>query len=140
MVKKYYLIEYYIKGLDPDEQRGIAGELRDKFTPFQQRAIDDIKNNYKNVIYSGLFLNEEQVKRYLQIVVDSFIKINERMIKNERYPLFQDPYNLPASMEWRDKLVTFMPESECNKIVGCKSFHDYKPSVYKKNDPGHTGE
>lgn len=55
------------------------------------------------------------------------------MIENERYPLFKDPYNLLESMNWRDLLLTFMPESECNKIVGCKSFDDYTPLVYKKS-------
>ena len=36
-------------------------------------------------------------------------------------------------MEWRDKLATFMPESECNKIVGCKSYKEHYPLVYKEN-------
>ena len=55
------------------------------------------------------------------------------MMKNERYPLFPSPNDLKASMEWRDKLATYMPESECNKIVGCKSFDDYEPEDYKKD-------
>ena len=54
------------------------------------------------------------------------------MMKNERYPLFQNPNDLKNSMEWRDKLATYMPESECNKIVGCKSYKEHFPLVYKK--------
>ena len=132
MEETFKLIDYYIKNLDPDEQRGIAGDLRDKFTSFQKEIINDVKYDYHNVIDRGLFKNEQQIEKYLQKIVNSFSEVNERMMKNERYPLFKDPYNLPESMDWRDKLVSFMPESECNKIVGCDSFANYEPPVYKK--------
>ena len=132
MEEKYYLIDYYIKDLEPDEQRGIYGDLRDLFTPFQKEIINDIDNDYKNVFDKGLFKNKTQLEKYLNLITASFIKINERMIKNERYPLFNNPKDLKSSMDLRDMLITFMPESKCNKIVGSASFEEYKPLIYKK--------
>ena len=67
------------------------------------------------------------------MIEKSFIEINERMMKNGRCPLFETPYNLVESMELRDKLLEYMPESECNKIVGCKSYKEHYPLVYKEN-------
>lgn len=133
MEEYFHLIDYYIKDLDPDEQRGITGDLRDKFTSYHKEVIDDIKDDYKNVFERTVFSDKKQIERYLQRVVHSFIEINERMMKNGRYPLFQDPYNLPESMAWRDELLSFMAERTCNKIVGCKSFDDYEPLVYKND-------
>ena len=132
MEEKFKLIDYYIKNLDPDEQRGVTGDLRDKFNYMERKYILDIRNDYKNVLKKGLFKTVQDIESFLQGSADKFISINERMMKNERYPLFEDPYNLLQSMEWRDKLLEYMPESECNKIVGCKSFDDYEPPVYKK--------
>ena len=130
MEKKYHLIDYYIKDLCPDEQRGIAGDLRDSFTSRKRDYILDVKNDYKNVLKKRLFKSVQDIESFLQGTDDKFIAINNRMIKNGRLPLFKNPYNLLESMEWRDKLLEYMLESECNKIVGCKSFDDYKPQVY----------
>ncbi len=134
--KKKYLIDYYIKDLHPDEQRGISGDLKEKFTSYHKKYINDIKNDYKNVLENCAFDNKEDIKEFLQEVVNLFIAINERMIKNGRFPLFKDPYNLLESMEWRDKLLEYLPESECNKIVGCKSYKEHYPLVYKQMTQG----
>ena len=133
MEKRFQLIDYYIKDLDPDEQRGIAGDLRDKFNYMERDYILDIKYDYKNVLKNILFKSVQDIELFLQGSADKFISINNRMIKNGRPPLFKDPYNLLESMEWRDKLLEYMPESECNKIVGCASFDDYEPQAYKKD-------
>ena len=82
MEERYQLIDYYIKDLTPDEQRGIYGDLRDLFTSFQREIINDVENDYKNIFASGLFKNNEQLEKYLKLIVNSFIKINDRMIKN----------------------------------------------------------
>ena len=131
MEHKIQLIDYYIKNLTPDEQRGIKGDLKEKFTSYHKKYINDIKHNYKNVLENSAFDNEEEINEFLEEITDSFVEINNRMMKNGRPPLFEDPCNLPQSMEWRDKLATYMPESECNKIVGCASFGDYEPPVFK---------
>ncbi|MBQ8424878.1 MAG: hypothetical protein IJX17_02515 [Clostridia bacterium] len=131
MEERYQLIDYYIKDLTPDEQRGIYGDLRDLFTSFQREIINDVENDYKNIFASGLFKNNEQLEKYLKLIVNSFIKINERMIKNGRPPLFKNPNNLKESMDLRDKLIIFMPESRCNEIICCNSFKEYRPITYK---------
>ena len=131
--KKKYLIEYYTKGINVDEEREIIGAILDNFNDNNKRVMRVAEEDYTKLIKVGLFDNYDDVKEYLQKIANRFEEINKRMIKNERYPLFPSPNDLKASMEWRDKLATFMPESECNKIVGCKSYKEHYPLVYKEN-------
>jgi hypothetical protein len=127
------LIEYYTKGINVDEEREIIGAILDNFNDNHKRVMRVAEEDYTKLIKVGLFDNYDDVKEYLQKIANRFEEINKRMIKNERYPLFPSPNDLKASMEWRDKLATFMPESECNKIVGCKSYKEHYPLVYKEN-------
>ena len=131
--KKKYLIEYYTKGINVDEEREVIGAILDNFDPRQKNIIRIAGEDYQKLIKSGLFKTVDGINNYLQDIANRFYEINMRMIKNERYPLFPSPNDLKASMEWRDKLATFMPESECNKIVGCKSYKEHYPLVYKEN-------
>ena len=129
-MKKYHLIDYYIKDLHPDQQRGIPGDVRDKFNYMEREYALDSKNNYENAIKNGLFSTVEDYVRFLRSTPDKFIAINNRMISQGRPPLFKDPYNLAECMEWRDMLLSYLPEGECNAIVGCTSFADYVPDTY----------
>lgn len=130
--KKKYLIEYYTKGINVNEEREIIGAILDNFDSNQKDIIRIAGEDYQKLIKSGLFKSVDGINNYLQDIANSFDEINQRMMKNERYPLFENPNDLKASMTWRDKLATFMPESECNKIVGCKSFKEHYPLIYKK--------
>ena len=134
--KKKYLIEYYTKGIGVDEEREIIGAILDNFNDNHKRVMRVAEEDYTKLIKVGLFDKYEDVSEYLQKIANRFEEINKRMIKNERYPLFPSPNDLKASMEWRDKLATFMPESECNKIVGCTSYKEHYPLVYKENLKG----
>ena len=134
--KKKYLIEYYTKGINVDEEREIIGAILDNFNDNNKRVMRVAEEDYTKLIKVGLFDNYDDVKEYLQKIANRFEEINKRMIKNERYPLFPSPNDLKASMEWRDKLATFMPESECNKIVGCKSYKEHYPLIYKQVTQG----
>ena len=131
--KKKYLIEYYTKGINVDEEREVIGAILDNFDDNHKRVMRVAEEDYTKLIKVGLFDNYDDVKEYLQKIANRFEEINQRMMKNERYPLFPNSNDLKASMEWRDKLATFMPESECNKIVGCKSYKEHYPLVYKEN-------
>ena len=134
--KKKYLIEYYTKGIGVDEEREIIGAILDNFNDNHKRVMRVAEEDYTKLIKVGLFDKYEDVSEYLQKIANRFEEINKRMIKNERYPLFPSPNDLKASMEWRDKLATYMPESECNKIVGCKSYKEHYPLVYKQVTQG----
>ena len=131
--KKKYLIEYYTKGIDLDEESGIMGSILNNFNNHQKRIIKFAEEDYTKLIRAGMFDSYDSVKNYLQKIANRFEEINQRMVKNKRYPLFPSPNDLKASMEWRDKLATYMPESECNKIVGCKSYKEHYSLVYKEN-------
>ena len=131
--KKKYLIEYYTKGIGVDEEREIIGAILDNFNDNQKDIIEIAEKDYEKLVKVGLFRNVDYIHQYLQDIANRFDEINQRMMKNERYPLFPSPNDLKASMEWRDKLATFMLESECNKIVGCKSYKEHYPLVYKEN-------
>ncbi len=132
MQEYYYVADYYLKGLDPDEIRGIWGDILDCMTPLKREIILDAKNHYKNVLEEGLLKSVEQIEKYTKDASVKFLAINDRMIKNKRPPLFENPFDLVKSTEWRDVLLSFLPEGECNKIVGCKSFDEYVPLVYTK--------
>jgi hypothetical protein len=134
--KKKYLIEYYTKGINVDEEREVIGAILDNFNPRQKNIIEIAEKDYEKLVKVGLFRNVDYIHQYLQDIANRFEEINKRMIKNERYPLFPNSNDLKASMEWRDKLATFMPESECNKIVGCKSYKEHYPLVYKQMTQG----
>ena len=131
--KKKYLIEYYTKGIGVDEEREIIGAILDNFNDNHKRIMRVAEEDYEKLVKVGLFRNVDYIHQYLQDIANRFDEINQRMMKNERYPLFPNSNDLKASMEWRDKLATFMPESECNKIVGCKSYKEHYPLVYKEN-------
>ena len=128
--KKRYVIEYYIKDLDPREQRGIMGDLQEQDSPQDRVYVSDAKNDYKNVLATGKFRDRAHLDMVLGRKSAAFKKINFRMMKNRRYPLFKNPDNLPETMEWFDTLITYLPEETCNKLVGCLSFEEYKPPVY----------
>ena len=129
--KHKYLIEYYTKGIHVDEEREVIGAILHNFDSRQKNILRIYNDDPQKLIKSGLWKTMEGINNYLQDIRNRFIAINERMIKNERYPLFKNVDDLEACMAWRDQLATFMPESECNKIVGCKSYNEHYPLIYK---------
>ena len=129
-MKKYHLIDYYIKNLHPDQQRGIWGDVRDCMTSRKREYILDEINDYENVMKTGLFKSIEEIKMFIGNIAERFVAINNRMMSQGRPPLFKNPYNLVESTEWRDMLLSYLPEGECNAIVGCTSFADYVPETY----------
>ena len=81
MAKKRWFIDYFIRYLPPDEQRGIAGMVRDSKSYFFKEKVQDEPNEYQNLIRQGWFKNLEQALHYVQLNVDKMNAIDERMKK-----------------------------------------------------------
>ncbi len=129
--RKMHVLDFFLKGLDVDVQRDIYHHLKEDFTEMDEKYLQDEKNNYKNVYEEGIFSSEEELAPYLEDQKLVFDGINLRMVKKKRYPLFANTGNLAATMEKRIELLSFLPESECCKIVGCKSYETYAPKVFE---------
>ena len=92
-----FMIEYFIKGLHPDEQRGIQGYLQHDVSTWMSRDLAmDKENGYRNVTGEHeIFKTAEEAEDYLiKFYVPKIVAVNERMIKNGRKPLFKDPADL----------------------------------------------
>ena len=124
------LIDYFIKDLSPDEQRGIHGYIQDYCnSSYAKRYAKHQDEDYLPCLKSGVFDSVEQLKNYLNIYSEHFIAVNNRMMKNGRAPLFKEPLNLKQSFEWVDLLLTFDKAERWNRLLNCNSFDDYKPEL-----------
>ena len=130
-IEKRYLIEYYVKGLSPYEQRGIHDDVKQQSSPFEREYIEDEENGFENILKKQLYTSKEKIEYILSRRREGLKGINNRMIKNKRYPLFDNPDNLKKTMSKVERLLSYLPEEECNKIMGCESFDSYVPPVYE---------
>lgn len=132
MERKYYLIDYHLKGLPVIDQTDIRNDVFKKFVTEDSAYIFDVENNYENVYKDGLILNEKEMEKYLINMKSKFEGINQKMISKKRYPLFVITNDLVETMKTRNQLIQLLPESECNKILNCKSFEEYMPPIYQE--------
>ena len=79
--KKKYLIEYYTKGINVDEEREIIGAILDNFNDNQKDIIEIAEKDYEKLVKVGLFRNVDYIHQYLQDIANRFDEINQRMIK-----------------------------------------------------------
>lgn len=129
-----FMIEYFIKGLHPDEQGGIQGYLQHDVSTWMSRDLAmDKENGYRNVTGEHeIFKTAEEAEYYLnKFYVPKIVAVNERMIKNGRKPLFKDPADLKACYLWIDKLLEFQEVEKINEFLGCTSFKDFDPNSYE---------
>ena len=131
MGKYRYPLDYYIKGIDLFTQRTIWEMVADRITDRECEMLIDEENGYANVFFSGIYRNMTELSRFLDLMEKRFNDVNEIMIKQGRYPLFECTKNLYECAKFRKLLVAFLPEGECNRIVGCESYYTYEPSILK---------
>ena len=81
------LIDYFIKGLCPDEQRGIRGYLKDNCNSYYAKKYAKYQDeNYQTCLKNGIFNSVEEIEKFLSNYVEHFIAVNNRMMKNGRAP------------------------------------------------------
>ena len=126
------LMDYFIKNLNPDEIRGIAGMLREAITPMFSELATDEENDYENIMKSWGFKSKEQLlallKKYTQRVDD----IDERMRKNGLAPLFESIPTVKGKLDYIELLCTFDEQTRWNKMLGCESFDAFVPPRLEK--------
>ena len=132
MTKKRWFIDYFIKYLPPDEQRGIAGMVRDSKSSFLKERVQDEQNGYQNLIKQGWFKDVSQALHYVQLNVDKMNAIDERMKKNRLAPFFENITSAKEKYDYLELLDTFDDESRWNTLLGCKSFYEFEPPVFGK--------
>lgn len=125
------LIEYFIKDLSPDEQRGITGFLRDEFSSSYARNFAKHQCEGYLPCLNGIFETALEIENFLKPYHNRFLYLNNRMMKNGRAPLFENPNALNECFEYVDLLLTFDCESRWNKMLGCESFESYEPNKCK---------
>ena len=129
-----YVLDYYIKGLDAFAQRSIWQQVADRISGRDCEMLIDGENGFENVFKTGVYKDRNDIEPFLKLQKMRFDVANKMMRENKRFPLFEDTNDLIASAKQRNKLVKYMPESECNKVVGCESFQSYIPKVYEPTE------
>lgn len=124
MAKYHFIIDYYLKGLDPDCYRHVFGALKDAQNRFFDRDI--LK---KDKFVKEFRLNNEQYDFLYETVYWQYENINRYLIKHKREPFF-DTTNLADCIKKRDELLEFLTEEECIKKYGVTTFEDYVPKEY----------
>ncbi len=128
------LIEYFIKGLDPDEQRDIIGYLKEHFGEYVQARdfLDYEDEGYVSCLEKSYYDTVDDLKKYMKQFTNHLIAVNNMMLKRGRLKLFDRPERLKESFKWVDTLLSFAYESKWNKLLGCNSFNSYEPQTYEK--------
>ena len=132
MAKKRWFIDYFIRYLPPDEQRGIAGMVRDSKSWFFKEKVQDEPNGYQNLIRQGWFNNIEQALHYVQLNVDKMNEIDQRMKENRLAPFFENITSVKEKYDYLELLDTFDDESRWNELLGCDGFYEFEPPVFGK--------
>lgn len=124
MAKYHFIIDYYLKGLDPDCYRHIFGALKDAKNYFFDRRILE-----KEELIKDFRLDKEQYEFLYEIVYWQYENINRYLLKHKRKPFF-DTTNLADCIKKRDELLEFLTEEECIKKYGVTTFEDYIPQKF----------
>lgn len=121
------ILDYYIKGMDPDYQRHMMG------------GIKELKNSYHDdYVYERGYLIEslnndrEKIEKIQENVYWGYENLNRYMIKHQRYPLF-DTNDLKSCIKRRDELLEWITEEECMEKYGFPKFNDYNPETYQND-------
>ena len=129
MAIRRYPLDYYLKGLSPFDQRRVWELVRLEINSRECEFLIDEENGYENVFRSGYYRNHEELGRFLQRQEQLFLAVNEFLKKLGRPPLFKDTKNLNECAKFRNFLISFQPESDCNRIIGCESYASYVPEI-----------
>ena len=103
--------------------------VADEITGRACEMLIDEENGYESVFRSGVYRNKAELEPFLRRHEKRFNAVNEFLKKLGRPPLFKDTKNLYECAKLRNQLVAFLPESECNRIIGCESYYTYVPPV-----------
>lgn len=135
MFTKKYVFEYYIKGMDLDEQRIIMDQLKNAFTNLDLEIMGDAQNKYKTVKQKTLYQTyPEKLEKRINEYVEYYEKLNRLMEAADRNDLFKNPKDIAESFSKYNELNLFLDEAECNKIVGCESFDSYVPEKRREKE------
>ena len=125
---KTALINYFTKGLKQSQRQEVFNALKEITNDLDMECILDYENDYQNTLRARNW-NDENINYFLLECEDEFKEVNKIMAKYGRAPLFKNPSTLIENALWRNKLVSILPLSECNKILGCSSYEEFEPPL-----------
>ena len=128
MEEKTALINYFTKGLKNPQRQKVFNMLKELTDDLTIKCILDAENDYQNTLRARNY-DDESIAYFLEECVENFIEINNVMMEYGRAPLFKDPSTLVENAKWRNQLISVLPLSECNKILGCNSFEEFEPPL-----------
>ena len=98
MFTKKYVFEYYIKGMDLEEQRIIMDQLKNAFTNLDLEIMGDAQNKYKTVKQKTLYQTyPEKLEKRINEYVEYYEKLNRLMKAADRNDLFKNPKDIAES-------------------------------------------
>jgi len=127
MTKYYYIFDYYLKGLNPDCYRHVAGALRDLKNSYMDKRILNPEEFMKDY-----YLDATQYNELCEIVFWEYENINRYLLKYQRRPFF-NTNNLKECIKLRDELLEFISEKECMEKYGVTTFKEYVPEIFKND-------
>lgn len=84
--------------------------VNEEYKEDMEKELEEVKEKFRNI----------------------FKAINDLCIKNNTYPLFEDPNDLRKCEETRLDLIEPVPEEILNKFFGVDSLRTYEPPLYIK--------
>lgn len=121
-------IDYYIKDLPFMVRQEIFKRL-DNVNSIRAKYLLEKEQNYTS--YRSMGLSDEDILKQLNKSAFDFEAVNEVMIENERYPIFEDPRDTYQSAKIYFEILTKRSDEELVEKFGC-IFEEYVPRIYKK--------
>lgn len=150
-------LEYMIKRLDFKDKKELIRKIDYKGDYEFSKDISNFLLNpdtddpeiltylgpYCNIYYCSLRYYKKEIKedkenmeKELEEIKEKFRNIfkaiNDLCVKNNTYPLFENPDDLKKCEERRLDLIEIVPEEFLNKFFGVDSLRDYEPPLYSK--------
>lgn len=122
------VIDYYIKGLPLGVRQDIFKGLQD-IGSMTIKCLLEKKEGYPK--YKRMGLSDEQILNQIERAKEEFEAVNNIMMKNERYPLFEDSSDTYKASGEYIELLKKRKEEELIEKFGC-TFEEYIPRIYKK--------
>lgn len=128
-------LEYMIRNLSSDAREEILDIIDPKGEyHFHSLARDFLMNpDTKNVwILSFIPANykPENIENTKLLYSLYFKRINEIMIENKHFPIFENPENLTASELTRRDILKKQSERYLNELFNTDSYYSYNPPIY----------
>ena len=136
---QYRLLDYLLKNMEVGAYKTFCDMIDIKgckdFYPDICSILKNPETTDRNLLIlvpGYLFHGKESLDNLIDKYREKFREMNEFLVKNGAMPIFENPDDVTACVNEREKLVDLLPEEYTNKYFNVKSFGEYTPKPYKK--------